>query len=180
MLRWKWVLAVVSAVLAIGLSACGTEKLNAQEQAQIQENLSKSYETTAKVKYHDFETVMTVYKKPMNCATVRFESPENLKDFKLTYYTDKVAVDYKEMHFDFLPDTLPGKAASSLVVSALNSAMNDTGVTVEQKEKQLIVEGELDAGSFSLVVDRENGNILKLSIPASELEMEILNFKILE
>ncbi len=179
-MRWKLVLAVVSAVLAIGFSACGTEKLNAQEQAQIQENLSKSYETTAKVNYHDFETVMTIYKKPMNCATVRFENPENLKDFKLTYYTDKVAVDYKDMHFDFLPDTLPGKAASSLVVSALNSAMSDNGVTVEQKEKQLIVKGELDEGSFSLVIDRDNGNILKLSIPASELEMEILNFKILE
>lgn len=179
-MRWKLIPAVFAVVLSIGLSACGTQKLNAQEQAQIKENLSKSYETTAEVKYHDFETVMTVYKKPMNCATVRFDSPENLKDFKLTYYTDKVAVDYKDMHFDFLPDTLPGKAASSLVVSALNSAMNDTGVSVEQKEEQLIVKGEMDEGSFSLVIDRNNGNILKLSIPASELEMEILNFKILE
>ena len=176
----KRIFAVWMVLMAVMLSACGAKKTNEQEQALLRENLSKSYETTARVKYHDLETVMTIYKKPMNCAVIRFESPDSLKDFQMTYYTDKVAVDYKDMNFDFLPDTLPGKAASNLVISALNAAMNDNGIAMEQKGKQLVVNGEMEEGSFSLVLDRENGNILKLSIPSSELEMEILTFKILE
>ena len=176
----KRVLAICMVLLAIGLSGCNKKKVSGQEKELVTENLSKSFETTARVTYHDFETVMTIYKKPMNCAVVKFESPESLKDFQMTYYTDKVSVDYKEMHFDFMPDSLPGKAASNLVISALNAAMNENGISIEKEDKQLIVNGEMEEGSFSLVIDKENGNILKLSIPSSELEMEILNFKILE
>ena len=40
--------------------------------------------------------------------------------------------------------------------------------------------GKIEEGDFSLVVDGENGNILKLSIPQNDFEVEILNFKILE
>lgn len=176
----KRVLAICMVLLTVGLCACNNQKANKKDQELVKDNLSKSYETTARVVYHDFETIMTIYKKPMNCAVVKFESPESLKDFKMTYYTDKIAIEYKDMKFDFMPDSLPGKAASNLVISALNAAMNENGIEIEKQDKQLVVTGEMEEGSFSLVIDKENGNILKLSIPSSELEMEILNFKILE
>lgn len=99
----------------------------------------------------------------------------------MVFYTDRVTVQYREMAFDFVPDSLPGKAASKLVIDALNAAMSDSGITVEQnKEGQFIVSGKLKEGDFSLLLDAQTGNILKLSIPDSELEMEVLNFKILE
>lgn len=67
-----------------------------------------------------------------------------------------------------------------MILSALNAALNDQGVRFEEQDGKLVVTGKIEEGDFSLVVDGENGNILKLSIPQNDFEVEILNFKILE
>ncbi|MEM1483402.1 hypothetical protein V6615_00830 [Oscillospiraceae bacterium PP1C4] len=172
--------ALLAATMLLTLGGCNSKKEKEKAAADVQSKISQSFQTTAKVNYKDLEAVMTIYKKPMNCATVMFESPDSLKDMKLTFYPEKVGIEYKDMKFDFVPDSLPGKAASKLVLSALNTAMNDDGVSIEQNGSQLIINGKIDAGDFSLVIDAASGNILKLTIPNSDLEMEILNFKILE
>lgn len=172
---------LASAVALIVIcGGCKSADQKARTAAEQQKKISQSFQTTAKVKYKELETVMTIYKKPMNCAIVTFDSPESLKDMKMTFYTDKVELSYNDLSFDFVPDSVPGKAASQIVLSALNTALNDDGVSIEQKEGQLIINGVIEAGEFSLVVDAKNGNILKLSIPESELDLEVLNFKILE
>ena len=98
----------------------------------------------------------------------------------MTFFTDKVTVQYGDLSFDFTPDSVPGKAASKMILSALNAALNDQGVRFEEQDGKLVVTGKIEEGDFSLVVDGENGNILKLSIPQNDFEVEILNFKILE
>ncbi len=67
-----------------------------------------------------------------------------------------------------------------MVLTALNAALNDDGISVREEEGRLIVDGTIDAGDFSLIIDAENGNILKLSMPENDLELEVLNFKFLE
>lgn len=163
----------------LSMSGCGAEKKELEAKA-AQEKLAQSFRTTAKMSYKGLQTEIEIYKKPMNCAVVTFGAPDSLKDMKLTFYTDHVTMSYKEQEFDFVPDSLPGKAASKLVISAINAAMSDEGVSVEQTEDQLIIKGSIEEGDFLLTIDAKNGNILKLSIPQSELELEILNFKILE
>lgn len=142
--------------------------------------LAESFETTAHVRYRELDTIMTLYKKPLNCAQVTFESPESLRDLQMTFYTDKVALQYQNLDFQFTPGSLPGEAAAKLVLSALNTVLEGTGVTVSREDGILRVEGQLDEGAFTLTADAKNGNILKLSIPERELEMEVLHFKILE
>lgn len=171
----------VCALLAAGLLFCGgcTQKDKQMTAADAQQKMSDSFQTTAKVTYKELETVMTIYKKPMNCAEVAFVSPESLKDIKLVFYPDRVAVRYKELAFDFVPDSIPGKAASKLVLDAINAALKDDGVSVSQTDGCVTISGQLESGSFALVIDAKSGNILKLSIPDSQLELEVLNFKIL-
>lgn len=161
-------------------SGCNSNKQNEQTTAELQQKINQSFQSTAKVRYGEFETVMTIYRKPMNCAEVVFVSPDTLKDIKLVFYTDKVAVRYKELAFDFDPESMPGQALGNLVISSINTALEDEGVQIRQENSQLIVSGQIAEGDFYLVVDSTNGNILKLAIPDSDLEMEILNFKILE
>ncbi|MCR2024263.1 hypothetical protein [Anaerotruncus colihominis] len=160
----------------------GCARRDQQHQAEnlARQSLSQNFQTTAKVRYKNIETVMTIYKKPMNCAVVTFEAPDSLKEMKMTFYTDHVALSYKDLSFDFTPDSVPGKAASKMVLTALNAALNDDGISVREEEGRLIVDGTIDAGDFSLIIDAENGNILKLSIPENNLELEVLNFKFLE
>jgi len=178
-MRNKLLCILLAVVLALSFFGCGGKE-NSQAASEQVKKAAESFQTTAKVKYRELETVMTIYKKPMNCAVVGFESPDSLRDMKMTFYPDKVALQYKEMSFDFAPDSLPGQAAAKMVLSALNAALADEGITVEQQDKKLLVSGTIDEGAFSLVIDAENGNILKLVIPEKELELEVLNFKILE
>ncbi len=179
-MRQGFLKGFVIAALCVLLGGCGAAQKAAPSAQQVQEQLRKSYQTTAKVKYKTLESVMTIYKKPMNCAQVVFEAPDSLKDLKMTFYTDRVTFDYQKLSFDFVPGNLPGQAASKLVLSALNSAMEEQGVTVQQEGEQLIIRGQMEEGEFLLTAGARDGNILKLSIPAQQLDLEILNFKILE
>ncbi|MBC8584971.1 hypothetical protein [Youxingia wuxianensis] len=172
------VLLVIGIIIA-GLVSCKSKEDTATQEAQKQ-LMAESFQTTAKIKYKDLETVATIYKKPMNCAQVTFESPDSLKDMKLTFFTDRVDMKYKEMDFTFDPDGIPGKAAAKLILSAFNTAMEEEGMSIEQTDTQVILHGQMEEGEFQLVLSRETGNILKLVIPESQLEMEIINFKILE
>ncbi len=58
----------------------GCARRDQQEQAEnlARQSLSQNFQTTAKVRYKGIETVMTIYKKPMNCAVVTFEAPDSL------------------------------------------------------------------------------------------------------
>ena len=163
---------LLAAALLLGAAGCGAKAREESAAEQMRQNLSQSFQTTAKVRYGGLETEMTIYKKPMNCAVVTFQSPESIRDIKMTFFTDKVTVQYGDLSFDFTPDSVPGKA--------LNAALNDQGVRFEEQDGKLVVTGKIEEGDFSLVVDGENGNILKLSIPQNDFEVEILNFKILE
>lgn len=172
---------VLAACIVLSLAGCdGKKQEDTKALEQAKKQLNSSFQTTARVRYKDLETQMVIYKKPMNCAVVTFDSPKSLQDMKLTFYTEKVAVQYKDMNFDFIPDSVPGQAASKLILSALNNAMAEEGVQITQQEQTLVISGQIEEGDFKLTLDRENGNILKLSVPDSQLDIEILNFKILE
>lgn len=119
---------LLAAALLLGAAGCGAKAREESAAEQMRQNLSQSFQTTAKVRYGGLETEMTIYKKPMNCAVVTFQSPESIRDIKMTFFTDKVTVQYGDLSFDFTPDSVPGKAASKMILSALNAALNDQGV----------------------------------------------------
>lgn len=177
-MRRKLSALLLAALVLLGTTGCG-KQADARAAEQVRQ-AAESFQTTARVKYRTLETVMTIYKKPMNCAVITFESPESLQDMKMTFYPDKVAFQFRDMTFDFVPDSLPGQAAAELVLAALNAALAEEGITIEQKDGQLLVTGKIDEGAFTLVLDAKSGNILKLTIPEKELELEVLNFKFLE
>ena len=178
---WK---KTILAVLAALMVFCGCHAAERQDPAkmaeQARETLAKPFQTTAKVRYQGMETTMTIYKKPMNCAVVTFDAPDTLKEMKMTFYTDRVTLSYGEMKFDFEPDSVPGQAASKLILSALNDALNDQGMNIRQEGEGVRFEGSMEQGTFSLLLDRESGNLLQLSLPEHDLEMEVLNFSILQ
>lgn len=91
-----------------------------------------------------------------------------------------MTLSYGEMKFDFEPDSVPGQAASKLILSALNAALNDQGMNIRQEGEGVRFEGSMEQGTFSLLLDRESGNLLQLSLPEHDLEMEVLNFSILQ
>lgn len=67
-----------------------------------------------------------------------------------------------------------------MILSALNAALNDQGVRFGGAGRKARRDREDRGGGLLACGRRENGNILKLSIPQNDFEVEILNFKILE
>lgn len=90
---------------------------------------------------------------------------------------DKLTVDYNGISFDLDPSNLPGGAVAKMVVSAVNSATEPQGVHVELKESSVEVSGLIEAGEFLLKPGPEKRQLFEaLPSPASELEMEFINF----
>jgi len=141
--------------------------------------LSSQFDTTANISYNGFNATATISQQtPLSCQVV-FSEPESLKDMAFSFAQDKVEVAYKGLAFSFDPSSVPGSAVAKMAVSAINKVLGKEGVQVNYTEDALEVSGETEAGAFTLLLDPENGNMMKLSIPGEQLEIEFENFTFL-
>ena len=175
MKRWIGIFLVI--LCCAGFWGC--EKKASQGQihpSQVESQLTNPFESTAKISDQTIEaTAKIVSEEPRSC-TVSFTSPESLNGMSFIFLKDQLTVDYNGISFHLDPQNLPGGAVANMVVSALNAATEPQGVHVELKENCIEVTGLIESGEFLLKLDPQSGNFLKLSIPASELEVEFLNF----
>ena len=168
----RFLCAILAAVIL--LTGCG----KAQENTAV-DQVKKPFESQLNIKYGDI--IATAYisrEDPANC-TLLFESPESLKDMAFLFMGEEVTIAYKEMQVTIDPQSALGGMTVKLIISAINESASEQGVHVAYKEGVLTVTGESEREQFLLTLDAENGNILKLSIPAEEIEIEFFNFTIL-
>lgn len=159
------------------LTGCGSK---AEEQSTPLKKHSGNYSSTANITYKELQATATITQEsPQSCAVV-FSSPPSLKDMAFVFHKDNVDLNYKGMSFSFNPNSLPGGAVAGMAVSAINTAMRDDGLQVELADDALEVSGVMQSGEFKLRLDAKNGNLLKLSVPAEELEIEFVNFQFLD
>ncbi len=172
----KKMLVYVVLVMLLALTACSSSK---PDPKTATENLSSaSYNTRAVVRYQDIKADVEVIKEEQRCV-VTFASPETLKDLSFDYTGDLVTVNYGKLSFSVNPDSVPGKALSSLLISSLNASLAERGVSIEDTGKAIKIVGQTDGTQFELILDRQNGNALSLAIPEDELSMEFYNFSFL-
>ncbi len=172
----KRIVAAVTLTVLLTLTACSASRPNPEKAT---ENLSSaSYNTRAVVQYQDIKADVEVIKDQQRCV-VTFASPETLKDLSFDYTGDLVTVNYGKLSFSVNPDSVPGQALSSLLISSLNSSLADRGVSIEDTGKAIKILGQTEGTQFELILDRENGNALSLAIPEDELSLEFYNFNFL-
>lgn len=169
---------VTSLVLAFLLlfCGCGTTGENVPGKTPLAEH-SGNYRTTAHINYKDLKASASISQETPSSCSVVFESPPSLKEMAFVFRQDSVDLSYKGLSFSFNPDSMPGGAVAKLAVSAINKAMKDEGLNVALDGSALEVTGMLENGEFSLKLDGKTGNLLKLSVPAEELEIEFVNFQ---
>lgn len=139
-----------------------------------------NYTTTAKIGYRDLQATARISQESPSSCAVTFESPESLEDMGFIFREDSVDLSYKGLSVTFEPDTLPGGAVAKMAVTAINKAMKDDGLTVAMTDGALEIRGMMESGEFILTINKETGNLMKLSVPAEELEIEFANFKFLD
>jgi hypothetical protein len=139
-----------------------------------------NFDTTANITYRDLKATATITQEtPQSCA-ITFSSPASLQDMSFVFREGVVDLGYKGVSFTFDPQTLPGGALAKIAVAGVNKAMKDDGITVDYTEGVLSLSGLLESGEFTLRLDPENGNLLKLLVPAEDLEIEFVNFTFLD
>lgn len=139
-----------------------------------------NYETTADISYKGLEATAILSQESPGSCSVSFTAPASLKDMAFVFNEDSVDVSYKGLSFQFDPQSLPGGALAKIMTSSINKAMKDDGITVSADETGIDLTGVLDVGEFTLRLDGQNGNLLKLSVPSEDLEIEFLNFRFLD
>ncbi len=173
----KKVLTCFAAAVAFcALCSCGAVKPSPE---RVTENLNSSYNTRAVVQYQDIKADIELLKEEGRCL-VTFDSPASLKDLSFDYDGELVTVNYGSLSFSVSPDSVPGQALSSLLISSLNKSLADSGVTIEDTGDAIKILGQTDTTQFELVLDRQNGNALSLSIPEDELNLDFYNFSFLQ
>lgn len=167
------------AMLFTAVSCSSTEPIQPSAPQTAAESLTQPFESTISVRYRDIDATAVLSKQSPGSCTVTFQSPATLRDMSMVFTADQVSLSYNQLRASFSPDTIPGAAVSKLLVSAINAAVKDQGVSVDYQDDVLTITGDLEAGSFSLSLDKESGNLLRLSVPEEDFEAEFSGFTIL-
>jgi len=171
----------ISAVLLI-LTQCNENggMPSPSASSQILKKLSGNFKTTARVTYRGLAATAEITQDSPESCTVAFLAPDTLNGMSVRFSSEDVEVSYKGLGFSFNPTSLPGASVAKTAVSAINTALRDEGLRLEQLEGTLSVMGTSDSGEFTLLLEPDSGNLLKLSVPRQELEIEFENFTFLE
>ncbi|MCL2055733.1 MAG: hypothetical protein FWH02_00765 [Oscillospiraceae bacterium] len=168
---------LISITLAVSISACQKAAVKHQNPLLKQ---SGNFDTTANIKYRDLHATATITRETPGACSVSFTSPASLADMSFVFHDGVVDIAYKGIGFTFSPNSLPGGAVAKVAVAAINKAMRDDGLEVEYTEGALILNGIMENGAFTLRIDPESGNLLKLAIPAQQLEIDFFGFNFLD
>lgn len=161
-------------------AAAGCAKKAAWEKEPF-EGHTGNYSAVVRIKSHEMEAMALILQETPSSCSVEFELPESLRGMTFVFRNDTVDLSYKGLDFQFEPDSLPQGAAAKLMVSAISRAMRGGDeITVQGEEGILRLSGMMESGEFSLELDRESGEPVKLSIPGEELEIEFSKFRFLD
>lgn len=165
-------------LLCMGMTACNKTNEDVQSHYEsLLNTLDNPYETTAKIKYKDIEARLPEFTRgrPGYCI-VEMGGSSLLEGLNFLFEKDSMTVDYKGMKVTMDPAELPNSAIAKLLVSAIDQAAQKDGVSVEFEDTALVISGETADSTFFLRIDATDANVMTLSIPAEELEVEFVNF----
>ena len=164
-------------LLCMGMTACNKTNEDVQSHYEsLLNTLDNPYETTAKIKYKDIEASARIHKRAPGYCIVEMGGSSLLEGLNFLFEKDSMTVDYKGMKVTMDPAELPNSAIAKLLVSAIDQAAQKDGVSVEFEDTALVISGETADSTFFLRIDATDANVMTLSIPAEELEVEFVNF----
>lgn len=169
--------AAAALLLCLGMTACGKTNEDVQSHYEnLLSTLDNPYETTAKIKYKDIEATARIHKKSPGYCIVEMGGSALLDGLNFLFEKDSMTVDYKGMKVTMDPADLPDSAVAKLLISAIDQAAKKDGVSVSFEDAALVISGETADSTFYLRIDATDANVMTLSVPAEELEVEFVNF----
>lgn len=173
----KIILVLLAILLATFVTGCALKKQSVKPQNRAIH--AAGFDTTAEIKYKTLSATAKISQETPAQCTVAFSSPESLEGLSFAFHENGVDMAYRGLMFTFDPDSVPGTAAASMAVRAINAVMRDQGVELRSDGSFIELQGTMDSGEFLLRVDAESGNLLKLSVPDEDFEIVFGGFTFL-
>ena len=165
----KVVVLLVSFVMMIGLCACGSKN-----NVKFEPKLNKAFTVSAQIKYDDQEYQASI--KRLGKANWEFSSPNTLAGVLLSYRDDNVEASYKGLSFSVPKSALPLKAIISSLIDVVDTTAELPEISGEEKDGEILVEGELEQGKYTLKMDK-TGVLIGFSMSNLNLEIIFTDFQ---
>ena len=178
-MRTRFLSALLALCLLLSGCAWAAKQKSQAAAKKAAEKLENAFETNLNIKLGEMQAEAVFIRESPSSCTVRMLSPDSIKGTEMVFTEDKMHISYMGLSLSVDPNSVPGSAAIKLLISALDSSLQQEGVDLSYENRVLTATGEAGTGRFTLKIDPENGNLLSLSIPEEELEIEFKNFKFL-
>lgn len=142
----------------------------------VEDYLTQPFTAKATIRLQDMTLETDINRTSPQKFTMKVTEPENLEGLQFTYDGETVGVSFKGMNLDVSDDSLAAKMMAKVLFYTINSASGESGVTVTQIEEGISIKGENEQGDFEILLNKENGSIIKFNMPNLEFECSFTDF----
>ena len=161
---------IISVVMMFSLCACG-----GKGNTSCKPDLNKSFCITAHMEY-DGMTADAVIKRLGNANwDAEFSTPNTLAGVLLSFRDANVEASYKGLSFSVPKSALPLKSILSSFIEIIDNIAQQPEITGEEKENEIITEGETELGKYTLKFDK-NGYPTGFEMPNLSLVITFSDF----
>lgn len=170
---------VIFACICSGCAEKSQSNSPAASPQKIAETLNASYTSTMEIAYHDIKAVATLDQQFPGNYKLSFTEPEVMNGMILETEGQTVNITYRGLSARFTTDQFFNSTMAKTVITTLNNVTAQDGLEFTMEDNSLAITGKGNTGDFQLIIDPQNGNLMKLNIPEQELSINFKDFRFL-
>lgn len=161
---------IISVVMMLSLCACG-----GKGSTSCKPDLNKSFCITAHMEYGEMTADAVIKRLGSANWDAEFSSPNTLAGVLLSFRDTNVEASYKGLSFSVPKSALPLKSILSSFIDIIDNIAQQPEITGEEKENEIITEGETELGKYTLKFDK-NGYPTGFEMPNLSLVITFSDF----
>lgn len=177
---------VLIAVATVSLSGCtpaAKEKKLQQETSRLTSGLTAGFKSSMDLQYKNIRATATLDQQTPGNYKITFSEPPAMKGMIITTEGEMILIQYHSLSARFTADEFFDSSAASMVVSTINTVTAQEGMEVAIEDGCLTLSGQgignTGNGMFTVKIDRKNGNLINLTFPEQEFQVDFKDFKFL-
>lgn len=186
--RHIWLTGLVAVVTAAGmLTGCAEkEESGPPDAAAVSSLFAGSFSAMADVaialpgenEQEEILSLQAQITRSEDCCLVEVMTPEHLEGLSFTVDsidTGNLTVSYKGISIQ--PDAMPAANLGSMVAGTLKALSQPEGITVTESAEGWCATGQMDAGSYALLLGKNDYMPIGLTIPDAGLSLTFSSFE---
>lgn len=169
-------LALIAAFTFMGGKKSSSAKISGRNSHQVSTNLAKPFDAKATITMKDLKMTADINQTRAGECTVKITEPKTLSGMQFIYNGNDVSVSYKGFTVKLNQDSKLVQTVAGIIVEAINKASSPSGIDISIDGGRLLLQGDSDAGKFKMLLDKENGSIVSLSVPSVDFECNFTDF----